>query len=172
LHALVEHARRASRVYAEHYRAVPSGPIRLEELDRLPAVTKPELMARFYDWVTDPDATRARVEGFVANLGNLGQDFLGRYVVCTTSGSTGVPALLVQDHRAVAVMTGLACLRASSQRIEPEIGGTDADPGTTAGRRLCSRQGRLHLNSDWFLTEPIDAAGQPVPPGSRSDGSW
>ena len=29
--------------------------------------------------------------------------------------------------------------------------------------------GRLHLNSDWFLTEPIDAAGQPVPPRSRSD---
>jgi phenylacetate-coenzyme A ligase PaaK-like adenylate-forming protein len=31
------------------------------------------------------------------------------------------------------------------------------------------RQDRLHLNSDWFLTEAIDAAGQPVPPGSRSD---
>jgi phenylacetate-CoA ligase len=60
LKALVEHARRASRFYADHYRAVPYGPIRLEELDRLPAVTKPELMARFDDWVTDPDVTRAR----------------------------------------------------------------------------------------------------------------
>jgi phenylacetate-coenzyme A ligase PaaK-like adenylate-forming protein len=29
--------------------------------------------------------------------------------------------------------------------------------------------GRLHLNSDWLLTEPIDATGQPVPPGSRSE---
>ena len=90
---LVEHARRASRFYADHYRAVPSGPIRLEELDRLPAVTKPELMARFDDWVTDPAVTRAGVEEFVANLDNLGRDFLGRYVVFTTSGSTGVPAL-------------------------------------------------------------------------------
>ena len=79
---------------------------------RLPSVTKPELMARFDDWVTDPDVTRARVEGFVANLDHLGQDFLGRYVLCTTSGSTGVPALLVQDRRAVAVMTGLAYVRA------------------------------------------------------------
>ena len=34
---------------------------------------------------------------------------------------------------------------------------------------LPCRQGRLHVNSDWFLTEPIDPAGQPVPPGSRSD---
>lgn len=38
LQALVEHARRASRFYAEHYRAVQSGPIQLEELDRLPVV--------------------------------------------------------------------------------------------------------------------------------------
>ena len=39
----------ASRFYADHYRALPSGPIRLEELDRLPAVTKPELIARVDD---------------------------------------------------------------------------------------------------------------------------
>jgi phenylacetate-CoA ligase len=68
-------------------------------------------MARFDDWMTDPAITRAHVEEFVANLDNLGRDFLGRYVVFTTSGSTGVPALLVQDHRAVAVMTGLAYVR-------------------------------------------------------------
>jgi hypothetical protein len=90
--ALVEYARRASRFYAEHYRAVPAGPIRVEELDRLPSVTKPELMARFDDWVTDPAVIRVAVEEFVANLDNLGRDFLDRYVVFTTSGSTGVPA--------------------------------------------------------------------------------
>ena len=33
---------------------------------------------------------------------------------------------------------------------------------------LPCRQGRLHLNSDWFVTEPVDAAGKPVPRGSRS----
>ena len=281
LQALVEHARRASRFYVEHYRAVPSGPIRLEELDRLPAVTKPELMARFDDWVTDPDVTRAQVERFVANLDNLGQDFLGRYVLCTTSGSTGVPALLVQDHRAVAVLTGLAyvgALKALSPKLvvqmltrAPRLAAVFAQGGhflsttiferrlrTAPFRRRISRsfsvldplpvlidqlnafqpamlgtyasalvalteeqeagrlhisplvissggelltpaaqhraeaafhcwvtqsyaaseaaplampcrQGRLHLNSDWFLTEPIDAAGQPVPPGGQSD---
>jgi phenylacetate-coenzyme A ligase PaaK-like adenylate-forming protein len=34
---------------------------------------------------------------------------------------------------------------------------------------LPCRQGRLHLNSDWFLAEPVDNAGQPVPRGSRSE---
>jgi phenylacetate-CoA ligase len=54
---------------------VPSGPIQLEELDRLPVVTKPALMARFDHWVTDPAVTRVGVEQFVANLDNLGRDF-------------------------------------------------------------------------------------------------
>jgi putative adenylate-forming enzyme len=34
---------------------------------------------------------------------------------------------------------------------------------------LPCRRGRLHLNSDWFLTEPVDADGQPVLPGHRSE---
>ena len=33
---------------------------------------------------------------------------------------------------------------------------------------LPCRYGRLHLNSDWFMLEPIDAEGRPVPPGTRS----
>ena len=35
---------------------------------------------------------------------------------------------------------------------------------------LPCRHGRLHLNSDWFVVEPIDAEGRPVPPDARSDG--
>ena len=48
-------------------------------------------MARFDDWVTDRAVNRAGVEEFVASLDNLGRDFLGRYVVFTTSGSTAYP---------------------------------------------------------------------------------
>jgi phenylacetate-CoA ligase len=88
LQVLIEHARGASRFYAEHYRTVPPGPIGRQELHQLPPVIKPELMARFDDWVTDPAVTRVGVEEFVANLDNLGRDFLDRYVVFTTSGST------------------------------------------------------------------------------------
>jgi phenylacetate-coenzyme A ligase PaaK-like adenylate-forming protein len=35
---------------------------------------------------------------------------------------------------------------------------------------LPCRYDQLHLNSDWFLVEPVDADGRPVPAGSRSDG--
>lgn len=281
LEVLIRHARRNSRFYAEHYRAVPPGPIGLEEFYQLPPVTKPELMARFDDWVTDPNVTQAGVEQFVADLHNLGQDFLNQYVVFTTSGSTGVPALIVQDRRAVAVMTGLSYVRAlgaltpgllarmltrqprqaavfasgghfltttmfqrrlrtapfrrriarfysvldplprlveelnafqpaflgtyasvlAALTAEQEAGRLRISPLViTSGGELLSpavqrraeeafgclvnqsyaaseamplalpcRYGRLHLNSDWFLVEPINAQGDPVPPGTRSD---
>lgn len=34
------------------------------------------------------------------------------------------------------------------------------------------RAGALHLNIDWVLLEPVDAAGRPVAPGTRSHGCW
>jgi phenylacetate-CoA ligase len=31
------------------------------------------------------------------------------------------------------------------------------------------RKGRLHVNSDWFIVEPVDTSGGPVPADRRSD---
>lgn len=113
LQALVAHARAHSPYYAEHYRGVPGGPVSLADLPSLPAVCKPELMAHFDEWVTDPRLTRSSVSAFVADPANMGRDMLGEYVVFTTSGSTAEPALLVQDRRAMAVMFGLTYARSA-----------------------------------------------------------
>ena len=56
-------------------------------------------MSHFDDWVTDPAVTRAQVQEFLADPHNVGRDFQDRYVVCTTSGATGIPAILLHDHR-------------------------------------------------------------------------
>lgn len=53
-----------------------------------------------------------RVEAFVADASCVGDQFLGRYTVWTTSGITGTPALLVQDEQSIAVMAALALARA------------------------------------------------------------
>ncbi|GAA4288718.1 phenylacetate--CoA ligase family protein [Georgenia daeguensis] len=281
LEALVARARSSSRFYADHYRSVPPGPLGPGGLRRLPAVGKPALMERFDDWVTDPAVSRTGVEAFVADEANLGKDFLGRYVVFTTSGSTGEPALLVQDPRSVTVMTGLSYARAAGAlppglgrrivaqglrqaavfargghflsttmferrlrahpvrrrytrffsvleplpdlvaelnafrptllatyastlallteeqeagrlRISPVVVTTGGELLLPAVRRraeavfgcvvteayaaseamplaLPCRLGSLHVNSDWFVLEPVDAAGRPVPRGARSD---
>ncbi|MDQ0258716.1 hypothetical protein J2W20_000591 [Sinomonas atrocyanea] len=104
LAALLQHARAHSAFYAELYAGLPQHP----DLGSLPPVTKAQLMGHFDAWVTDPEVTKDALLRFTARQDTIGTDFLGRYVVFTTSGSTGEPTLLVQDARALAVMNGLA----------------------------------------------------------------
>jgi phenylacetate-coenzyme A ligase PaaK-like adenylate-forming protein len=81
-------------------------------------VTKPELMARFDEWVADPDITRAEVERFVADPDRAGEPFLGRYFVCSTSGTTGEPALFVHDRAAMDVYRSFS-IRADLMWLSP-----------------------------------------------------
>lgn len=95
LHELVHHARTASPFYRHLYRrVVPT----FQDIGELPAVDKPTLMASFDDWVTDPDVTLEDLKTtFLARPECVGQLYLGRYLVMTTSGTTGEPAILLHD---------------------------------------------------------------------------
>jgi phenylacetate-CoA ligase len=104
LASIIRHARERSPFYRNHYRGLPSGEPSLADL---PPVSKPELMADFDAWVTDPAVTRAGVEAFVADPARIGESFLGRYFVCSTSGTTGHPGLFVHDQTSVAVFRAL-----------------------------------------------------------------
>ena len=96
LHNLVRHARTASPFYRHHYRGVPSN---FGGLSELPVLDKPTLMSNFDDWVTDPDVTlEALRRDFLAREDCVGRLYLGRYLVMTTSGTTGEPAVLLQDR--------------------------------------------------------------------------
>ena len=108
LQALVSYARTHSRYYAEAYRDVPEP---CSDVRQLPVVTKVELMRHFDDWVTDPAVIKHQVEAFLADPALIGHDYLDRYIVCTTSGSTGVPAILVHDHGALVVYNVLGYIR-------------------------------------------------------------
>jgi phenylacetate-CoA ligase len=109
LRTLVAFARSRSRYYQDLYCDLPE---RITDIRELPFVTKAALMARFDDWVTDPAVTKAGVEAFVADVSRVGDQFLGRYTVWTTSGVTGTPALLVQDEQSISVMIALGVARA------------------------------------------------------------
>ncbi|MCB0930682.1 MAG: phenylacetate--CoA ligase family protein [Mycobacterium sp.] len=96
LHNLVRHARIASPFYRHHYRQLPP---RVGEIGDLPVLDKPTLMSRFDDWVTDPDVTLEDLRNNFLSRGEcVGQLYLGRYLVMTTSGTTGEPAVLLQDR--------------------------------------------------------------------------
>lgn len=104
LDALVEFARVRSPFYRDAWRHLPARRPRLADL---PVVTKAALMARFDDWVTEPDVTQAAVEAFLADRRRIGERFLDRFVVWKSSGSTGVPGIFVQDDEALATFDAL-----------------------------------------------------------------
>jgi len=108
LQTLVSYARTHSSYFAEVYRDVPEP---CTDIRQLPVVTKAELMCHFDGWVTDPAISKRQVEAFLADPALIGHDYLDRYVVCTTSGSTGVPAILVHDHDALVVYNVLGYIR-------------------------------------------------------------
>ena len=99
---------RHSAFYREQWAGADPRALRLADL---PPVHKADLMANFDDWVTDPAVTRGGVERFVADRARIGEPFLGRYAIFSSSGTTGVPGLIVQDADALAVYDALGAVR-------------------------------------------------------------
>lgn len=112
LRTLLQYARAHSPYYAEKYAQLPINP----SLEALPPVNKRELMERFEDWVTDPAIKLRGLHSFIKDLDNIGRDYLGRYLVCTTSGSTGVPAILLYDDNTLSALDALAVSRAVAHK--------------------------------------------------------
>ena len=278
LRRLIEFARSRSPYYRERYAALPRG---AHDLPALPPVTKSDLMANFNVWATDPGVTRETAEAFIADPTRLGHYYLDRYVAFSTSGTTGTPAVFLQDQGAMSVYQGLllarrlptlidaglfgpffrnrartatiittgghfassvvdalvrsryprlagrnrtfslmdplpelvralnefrpavmgsyptvlavlageqaagrlqidpALLLSGAERLSPPLGerisGSFRCPlrdtyaaSEFMGIAFDCRYGRLHVNADWLILEPVDAAGEPVAPGEAS----
>ena len=94
---------------------------RLTDLQRMPHVTRRELMDRFDDWVTDPALRLDELRGFTADASRAAEPWLGQYMVWESSGTSGQPGIFVQDAQAMAVYDALEAVR---QRV----------PGRSSGR--------------------------------------
>ena len=128
--ALVRFARSHSPFYREAWAPLPDGPLKLAEL---PVVTKRALMTSFDDWCTDRSVTRAAIDGFLAQRSHIGERFLGRYIVWTSSGSTGEPGIFVQDGRRA------RSLRRAGQRAARRPGIRRAATGRPSPRKAAAR---------------------------------
>jgi phenylacetate-coenzyme A ligase PaaK-like adenylate-forming protein len=106
--ALLRWALRQSPLYREIAADRASDSLQLSDF---PVMTKRRLMDRFDDWVTDPALRLAALREFVADRDRIGDDYLGRYQVWESSGSTGEPGLFVQDSQALSVYDALEALR-------------------------------------------------------------
>jgi phenylacetate-coenzyme A ligase PaaK-like adenylate-forming protein len=89
----------------------PQGESGMPPLEAIEPVTKAELMRRFDDWATDRRITRASVDAFLAAPDDVADAYLGRYLVWTSSGTSGEPGIFVQDEQALAAYDALDALR-------------------------------------------------------------
>ncbi|HTP75106.1 MAG TPA: phenylacetate--CoA ligase family protein [Burkholderiaceae bacterium] len=155
-------AARASPLYRQRMqRARLRGP---SGLDALEPVGKAELMQRFDDWATDRAVTRAAVERFFATSHDLSDAFLGRYLVWTSSGTSGTPGIFVQDEQSLAAYEALDALRLrapSSHTTLPlpawsagqRFAFVSATGGRFAGAVAITRLQRLHSAWSWLAPQ-------------------
>jgi phenylacetate-coenzyme A ligase PaaK-like adenylate-forming protein len=104
---LLQAARGGTRLYRERLRGLPDDALP----EMVPPVSKAELMTRFDEAVTDPRLSLAALRAFTADPARLAQPFLDRYLVWESSGTSGEPAVFVQDAAAMAVYDALELLR-------------------------------------------------------------
>ena len=107
LRDLVDYARTHSPFYKELYSQLGE----YYSLTDLPPVTKPQLMASFDDVLTDRDISMKKIEDFTSDTDNIGHKLDGKYLVFKTSGSTGVPAVILYDDEAIDVSSAVAAFR-------------------------------------------------------------
>ena len=113
--ALAHRADRLKRLLAQaqadspfYRRRLGAGAVRLDDVE---PVGKAELMRHFDDWATDRGITRSSADAFLADPERLADAYLGRYLVWTSSGTSGEPGIFVQDERSLAAYDALDALR-------------------------------------------------------------
>lgn len=95
LHFLVAHARACAPFLAEKYKYLPEKP----SLGDIPILERAEAVAHFDEWLCDRNVTARKLDDFLADPATMHQDFLDRYRVLSTSGSTAAPLRIVRDMR-------------------------------------------------------------------------
>lgn len=85
-------------------------------LSSFPATNKVEMMSHFDEWMTDRSITREKVDGFMSDTSNVGTKLDGKYLVYSTSGSTGNPCIVLYDDTTINVSSAIGVLRSYARK--------------------------------------------------------
>ena len=105
---LIAYAYQHSGFYQKKYHGIDLG---AAFLSSLPVVNKMDLMKHFDSWVCDPEVDLVTLKAFISKPSNVGNLYLDKYVVWESSGSSGVPAMFLQDSDAMDVYDALQGIR-------------------------------------------------------------
>lgn len=112
LKELVSYAKNNSPYFSTLYQDIEAS----APLSSLPVTNKTDLMAHFDEWFTDRSITREKVDCFMSDLSNVGKKLNGKYLVYTTSGSTGTPCIILYDETTINVSSAIGVLRSFARK--------------------------------------------------------
>ncbi len=101
---MTAHARARSPLYRDLYRTVPAH----APFEALPVTSKAVLMERFDEWCVDPTIDAKSARAFVDDPSRIGERYLERYTLLTTSGTSGARGLFVLDEHTMQVTNAMA----------------------------------------------------------------
>lgn len=107
LRELISYAKSNSPYYAKLYKNCDEN----TPLEQLPTTNKIEMMSHFDEWFTDRAITRKKVDEFMSDISNVGKKLDGKYLVYSTSGSTGNPCIVLYDDTVNNVASAIGVLR-------------------------------------------------------------
>lgn len=112
LRELIAYVKENSPYFAELYRGIESDCA----LSDLPTTNKADMAKHFDQWFTDRSITRETVDSFMSDLTNVGKKLHGKYLVYTTSGSTGTPCIVLYDDTTINVSSAIGVLRSFARK--------------------------------------------------------
>jgi phenylacetate-coenzyme A ligase PaaK-like adenylate-forming protein len=117
LAAIVAHAKTSTPLWKDRLAGID--PAHGVSLARIHPITKDEVMSRFVDSITVPGLTLTELEDFTRDKKGIGRLYQGRYMVATTSGTTGRVGFFVTDAHAWARLNGALFARILRHRLIP-----------------------------------------------------
>ena len=145
LEKLVSWAKDNSPVYANLYKGL-SAQFTMADL---PPMNKAELMPQFDRWITDSSVKLMDIERFMKNPDNIGRKYDDRYLVFTTSGSTGNPLTVLCDKTTYNVMGAINTIRSFARKEDMKSfvmrGGKSMGVFATGGFYLSNSSVRARL---------------------------
>lgn len=112
LRELIAYVRKNSPYFARLYQGIDDDC----PLSEYPTTNKADMVKHFDEWFTDRSITRETVDCFMSDLSNVGRKLNGKYLVYTTSGSTGTPCVVLYDDTTINVSSAIGVLRSFARK--------------------------------------------------------
>lgn len=112
LRELIAYVRKNSPYFSKLYQGIDNDC----PLAEYPTTNKADMIRHFDEWFTDRSITKDIVDGFMSDLSNVGKKLNGKYLVYTTSGSTGTPCIVLYDNTTINVSSAIGVLRSFARK--------------------------------------------------------